>query len=115
MVAFATGQPLPRRFLISRHRSRGLGKTGLMLFIEWTRRRDRESDGSRQPPNGAAHPGQSADHAANGKGRSGRRYYAPVTVLVDERSDGVHISYDRMVSLLAPYRVLRGTPGREGS
>ncbi len=29
--------------------------------------------------------------------------YAPVTVLVDERADGVHISYDRMVSLLAPY------------
>ena len=29
--------------------------------------------------------------------------YAPVTVLVDERSDGVHISYDRMASLLAPY------------
>jgi hypothetical protein len=23
---------------------------------------------------------------------------------VDERSDGVHISYDRMASLLAPYR-----------
>jgi len=30
--------------------------------------------------------------------------YAPVTVLVDERPDGVHISYDRMASLLAPYR-----------
>ena len=30
--------------------------------------------------------------------------YAPVTVLVDERADGVHISYDRMASLLAPYR-----------
>ena len=29
--------------------------------------------------------------------------YAPVTVLVDERSDGVHISYDRMASFLAPY------------
>ena len=29
--------------------------------------------------------------------------YAPVTVLVDERADGVHVSYDRMVSLLAPY------------
>ena len=29
--------------------------------------------------------------------------YAPVTVLVDERSDGVHLSYDRMTSLLAPY------------
>ena len=30
--------------------------------------------------------------------------YAPVTVLVDERPDGVHISYDKMASLLAPYR-----------
>ena len=30
--------------------------------------------------------------------------YAPVTVVVDERPDGVHISYDRMASLLAPYR-----------
>ena len=29
--------------------------------------------------------------------------YAPVTVLVDERADGVHLSYDRMGSLLAPY------------
>jgi uncharacterized protein (DUF302 family) len=29
--------------------------------------------------------------------------YAPVTVLVDERPDGVHISYDRMASLLTPY------------
>ena len=30
--------------------------------------------------------------------------YAPVTLLVDQRPDGVHISYDRMASLLAPYR-----------
>ena len=29
--------------------------------------------------------------------------YAPVTILIDERSDGVHLSYDRMVSFLAPY------------
>jgi len=29
--------------------------------------------------------------------------YAPVTVLVDERGDGVHISYDRMASYLEPY------------
>lgn len=29
--------------------------------------------------------------------------YAPVTVLVDERADGVHLSYDSMESLLAPY------------
>jgi uncharacterized protein (DUF302 family) len=29
--------------------------------------------------------------------------YAPVTILVDERADGVHISYDTMMSLLTPY------------
>ena len=29
--------------------------------------------------------------------------YAPITVLVDDRADGVHLSYDRMASLLAPY------------
>jgi hypothetical protein len=29
--------------------------------------------------------------------------YAPVTVLVDERVDGVHLSYDRMASFLAVY------------
>jgi uncharacterized protein (DUF302 family) len=29
--------------------------------------------------------------------------YAPVTVLVDERADGVHLSHDRMASFLAPY------------
>ena len=33
--------------------------------------------------------------------------YAPVTILVDERSDGVHLSYDRMASFLTPY----GSPG----
>jgi len=30
--------------------------------------------------------------------------YAPVTVLIDERSDGVHLSYDKMSAFLAPYR-----------
>jgi uncharacterized protein (DUF302 family) len=29
--------------------------------------------------------------------------YATVTVLLDERPEGVHLSYDRMASLLAPY------------
>jgi hypothetical protein len=29
--------------------------------------------------------------------------YAPVTILVDERADGVHLSYDSMAGLLAPY------------
>lgn len=29
--------------------------------------------------------------------------YAPVTILVDERPDGVHISYDEMASFLTSY------------
>lgn len=29
--------------------------------------------------------------------------YAPVTILIDERPDGVHLSYDRMESYLLPY------------
>jgi uncharacterized protein (DUF302 family) len=29
--------------------------------------------------------------------------YAPVTILIDEREDGVHLTYDLMASFLAPY------------
>ena len=29
--------------------------------------------------------------------------YAPITILVDERADGVHLSYDSIASLIAPY------------
>jgi uncharacterized protein (DUF302 family) len=29
--------------------------------------------------------------------------YAPTTVLIDERADGVHLSYDKMAGFLAPY------------
>jgi uncharacterized protein (DUF302 family) len=29
--------------------------------------------------------------------------YAPVTILIDERDDGVRLSHDSMVSLLTPY------------
>jgi uncharacterized protein (DUF302 family) len=30
--------------------------------------------------------------------------YAPVTILLDERPDGVHLTYDKMATFLAPYR-----------
>ena len=30
--------------------------------------------------------------------------YAPITILVSEREDGVHVSYDSMSSYLAPYQ-----------
>jgi hypothetical protein len=44
--------------------------------------------------------------------------YAPVTILIDERADGVHLSYDKMASYLAPYgnlaalEVARGLDGK---
>jgi uncharacterized protein (DUF302 family) len=34
----------------------------------------------------------------------GAASYAPVTILVDERPDGVHLTYDKMASFLATYR-----------
>ena len=36
--------------------------------------------------------------------------YAPVTILIDERADGVHLSYDSMASFVAPY----GSPAALG-
>jgi hypothetical protein len=35
--------------------------------------------------------------------------YAPVTILIDERPDGVHLSYDRMASSSRPLREWGGT------
>ncbi len=40
--------------------------------------------------------------------------YAPETILVDERSDGVHISYDEMVSFLATLRKCRSSSSGKG-
>ena len=41
--------------------------------------------------------------------------YAPVTILVDERPDGVHLSYDKMAALLAPYGSEDALPVARGS
>jgi uncharacterized protein (DUF302 family) len=40
--------------------------------------------------------------------------YAPVTILIDERADGVHLTYDKMASLLAPYRSAEATKVAQG-
>jgi uncharacterized protein (DUF302 family) len=83
----------------------GLGKSGLMLFMELDHGSViRKATGGDKPRMARLIMGnplimqQMARHVPDAGS------YAPVTVLVDERSDGVHISYDRMVSLLAPYR-----------
>jgi uncharacterized protein (DUF302 family) len=83
----------------------GLGKTGLMLFMELDHGSViRKATGRDKPRMVRLIMGnplimqQMARHVPDAGS------YAPVTVLVDERLDGVHISYDRMASLLAPYR-----------
>jgi uncharacterized protein (DUF302 family) len=82
----------------------GLGTTGLMLFMELDHGAViRKATGRDKPQMARLIMGnphimqQMARHVPDAGS------YAPVTVLVDERSDGVHISYDRMASLLASY------------
>jgi uncharacterized protein (DUF302 family) len=84
---------------------KGLGKSGLMLFMEldhgFVIRKATGRDKPRMVRLIMGNPlimQQMARHVPDAGS------YAPVTVLVDERSDGVHVSYDRMASLLAPYR-----------
>ena len=81
-----------------------LGATGLMEFVEFDHgmvvRKGTENHTSRIIRLVIGNPlimKEMAKHVPDAGS------YAPVTVLVDERADGVHISYDRMASLLAPY------------
>jgi uncharacterized protein (DUF302 family) len=81
-----------------------LGKTGLMQFIEFDHgmviRKGTEQHASKMIRLVIGNPLIMKEMA---KRIPDAGSYAPVTVLVDERDDGVHISYDRMASLLAPY------------
>src|SRR6202034_3739645 len=82
----------------------GLGKTGLMQFAEFDHgvivRKGTEHHTSRIIRLVIGNPLIMKEMAKRDPDAGS---YAPVTVLVDERADGVHISYDRMASLLAPY------------
>ena len=106
MVVFAKTTAAARTFPQFESTVReGLGKSGLMLFMELDHGSViRIATGGDKPRMARLIMGnplimqQMARHVPDAGS------YAPVTVLVDERSDGVHISYDRMVSLLAPYR-----------
>jgi uncharacterized protein (DUF302 family) len=81
-----------------------LGKTGLMEFFEFDHgmviRKGTEHHTSKMVRLVIGNPLIMKEMA---KRVPDAGSYAPVTVLVDERADGVHISYDRMASLLAPY------------
>jgi uncharacterized protein (DUF302 family) len=109
------GRPDMAEFLRSAHAARSaaelentvesaVGKAGLMLFVEFDQgavvRKTTGRDESRIIRLLIGNPlimKEMAKHVPDAGS------YAPVTVLIDERTDGVHLSYDRMASLLAPY------------
>ncbi|MBV9631628.1 MAG: DUF302 domain-containing protein [Xanthobacteraceae bacterium] len=82
----------------------GLGRTGLMLFTEF------DLGGILRRESGAKAPkiirlvvGNPLIMKEMVKHVPDAGSYAPVTILIDERPDGVHVSYDMMESFLLPY------------
>jgi uncharacterized protein (DUF302 family) len=83
---------------------RGLGRTGLMLFMELDHGAIlRRESGLEAPKIVRFVIGNPLIMKEMVKHVPDAASYAPVTILVDERRDGVHLSYDKMASLLAPY------------
>ena len=111
----AVGHPDMAEFWKSTHRAQsdaelqntieeGLGPTGLMLFAEFDHGAVvRKGTGRAAPRIIRFVIGNPLIMREMAKHVPDAGSYAPVTVLVDERADGVHLSYDRMASLLAPY------------
>jgi uncharacterized protein (DUF302 family) len=84
---------------------KGLGRTGLMLFVEFDHGAVvRKGTGRATPKMIRFVIGNPLIMREMAKHVPDAGSYAPVTILIDERSDGVHISYDRMTSFLAPYQ-----------
>jgi uncharacterized protein (DUF302 family) len=84
---------------------KGLGKTGLMMFMELDHGAIlRKESGLDTPKIARLLIGNPLIMKEMAKRVPDAGSYAPVTVLVDERPDGVHLTYDKMASLLAPYR-----------
>jgi len=84
--------------------NRDMGKTGLMLFLEFDHGAVvRKETGLEKPKIVRLVIGNPLVMKEMAKHVPDAGSYAPVTVLVDERADGVHLSYDRMVSFLEPY------------
>jgi uncharacterized protein (DUF302 family) len=83
---------------------RDMGPTGLMLFIELDHGAVlRKETGLDKPKMVRLVIGNPLIMKEMAKHVPDAGSYAPVTVLLDERPDGVHLSYDRMASFLAPY------------
>ena len=105
MVEFAKSSRASGSFAeLERAVQAGLSKLGLMLFMELDLGAILRKESGRDTPKIVrlliGNPlimKEMAKHVPDAGS------YAPVTILVDERPEGVRVSYDRMVSFLAPY------------
>jgi uncharacterized protein (DUF302 family) len=114
-VSAAIGHPEMAEFGKSTHEARsfaelksavekGLSKAGLMLFMQLDQGAVlRKETGHETPKMIRFIIGNPLIMKEMAKNVPDAGSYAPVTVLVDERADGVHLSYDRMASFLTPY------------
>jgi uncharacterized protein (DUF302 family) len=83
---------------------KALGRTGLMLFAEFDHGAVvRKGTGRATPRMIRFVIGNPLIMREMVKHVPDAGSYAPVTILIDERPDGVHLSYDRMTTFLAPY------------
>jgi uncharacterized protein (DUF302 family) len=83
---------------------RGLGESELMLFLELDHGSIlRKETGFATPRSVRLLIGNPLITKEMAKHVPDAGSYAPVTILLDERADGVHLTYDRMSSFLAPY------------
>jgi uncharacterized protein (DUF302 family) len=81
----------------------GLGRSGLMMFMEFDLGAIlRKETGVDTPKSVRFLIGNPLIMKEMARHVPDVGSYAPATILVDERPDGVHLSYDRMTSLLAP-------------
>src|SRR6476659_7811191 len=82
-----------------------IGRTGLMLFAEFDHGAIVRKGTARDTPRMIRFViGNPLIMKEMAKRVPDAGSYAPITILIDERPDGVHLSYDRMASLLAPYQ-----------
>ena len=107
LVEFAKASKGPRTFAeLEKVIDRNPGRTGLMLFIELDHGAVlRKESGLNTPKSVRLVIGNPLIMKEMAKHVPDAGSYAPVTILIDERSDGVHLTYDRMASLLAPYGI----------
>jgi uncharacterized protein (DUF302 family) len=106
MVEFASAIKNAQTFAeLERAVHKSLGSTGLMMFMELDHGAIlRKETGLDRPKIARFLIGNPLIMKEMAKHVPDAGSYAPVTILVDEQPDGVHLTYDKMASLLAPYQ-----------